>query len=144
MDNQETLTPLGTQDTERRQRDNQNGQSRDTNTIWVHKTQNEDKGTIKNGQSRDTDTIWQHKTQDEDKGTIKNGQSRDTDNIWVHKTQNEDAWTIKNGQSRDTDTIGYTRHRTKTKGQSRMDNQETLTLFGTQDTERRQRGNQEF
>ena len=50
----------------------------------------------------------------------------------------------QNGQSRDTNTIGYTRHRTKTKGQSRMDNQETLTLFGTQDTERRQRGNQEF
>ena len=71
MDNQETLTPLGTQDTERRQRDNQNGQSRDTNTIWVHKTQNEDKGTIKNGQSRDTDTIWYTRH-----GTKTKGQSR--------------------------------------------------------------------
>jgi hypothetical protein len=39
--------------------------------------------------------------------------------------------TTKNGQSRDTDTIGYTRHRTKTQGQSRMDNQETLTPLGT-------------
>ena len=74
------------------------------------------------GQSRDTDTIWVHKTPNEDKRTIKNGQSGDTDISWVHKTQDEDKWKIQNGQSRDTDTIGYTRHRTKTKGQSRMDN----------------------
>ena len=99
-------------------------QSRDTDTIWQHKTQNEHKGTIKNGQSRDTDIIWVHKTQEENKGTINNRRSRYTDTIWVHKTQNEDAWTIKrhwhhwvykihyedkgtikNGQSRDTDTI---------------------------------------
>ena len=49
-----------------------------------------------------------------------------------------------NGQSRDTDTIGHTRHRTKSKGQSIIDNQETLTPLGTQDVERRQRDNQEW
>ena len=53
MDNQETLTPFGYT----RHRTKTNGQSRDTDTIWVHKTQNEDAWTIKNGQSRDTDTI---------------------------------------------------------------------------------------
>jgi hypothetical protein len=35
------------------------------------KKQNEDKGTIMNGQSRDIDTIWVHQTQNEHKGTIK-------------------------------------------------------------------------
>ena len=103
MDNQETLTPLG---------------------YTRHRTKTR-------GQSRDTDIIWVHKTQDEDKGTINNKQSRDTHTIWVHKKQNEDKGTTNNGQSRDTDTIGYTRHRTKTQGQSRMDNQETLTPLGT-------------
>jgi hypothetical protein len=62
MDNPETLTPFGYT----RHRTKSMGQSRDTDTIWVHKTLNEDKGTIKNGQSGDTDTIWVHKTQDED------------------------------------------------------------------------------
>ena len=57
---------------------------------------------------------------------------------------------MKNGQSRETGNIWYTRHRTKTnktEGQSRMDNPEKLTTFGTQDTGRRQtklRGNQEW
>ena len=37
---------------------------------------------------------------------------------------------------------GHTK--TKTKVQLRMDNQETLTPLGTQDTERRQRDNQEW
>jgi hypothetical protein len=93
---------LATQDIERRQRDNQEwtinrhwhhlgtqdtggkqntGRRRINNqewTIkrhwhhWVHKTHDEDKGTIKNGQSRDTDTIWVHKSQDKDKDAIKN------------------------------------------------------------------------
>ena len=54
-----------------------------------------------------------------------------------------------NGQSRDTGNIGYTRNRTKTKkankrqrkpkGQSRMDNPETLATLGTQEIGRRQR-----
>ena len=47
-------------------------------------------------------------------GTIKNEQHRDTDNIWIHKTQ---------------DKIN-TR---KQKGQSRMDNRETLATSDTQD-----------
>jgi len=67
MDNQETLTPFG---------------------YTRHRT-------MTKRQSRDTDIILVHKTQDEDKGTINNRRSRDTDTIWVHKTQNEDAWTIK-------------------------------------------------
>jgi hypothetical protein len=87
---------LGTQETERRQRDNQE---------WTIKRH------------------WHY---------------------WAHKTHDEDKGTIKNGQSRDTDTIGHTRHMTKTKGRSRMDNQETLTLFGTQDTWRGQRDDQEW
>jgi hypothetical protein len=62
MDNPETLTPFGYT----RHRTKSKGQSRDTDTIWAHKTPNEDKGTIKNGQSGDTDTIWVHKTQDEE------------------------------------------------------------------------------
>jgi hypothetical protein len=62
--------------------------------------------------------------------TMTKGQPRDTDIIWVHKTQDEDAWIIKNGKSRETGTIRYTRPMTKTKGQSRMDNQEILTPFG--------------
>ena len=58
---------------------------------------------------------WQHLgTQDTGgrqtkQGAIKNGQSRDTGNIWVHKTQEEDK---------------------QNKGQSRMDNPETLATFG--------------
>jgi hypothetical protein len=55
MDNPETLTPFGY--TRHRTKTIQNGQSGDTDTTWVNKTQDEDKGTIKNGQSRDTDTI---------------------------------------------------------------------------------------
>jgi hypothetical protein len=47
---------------------------------------------------------------------------------WVHKTQDEDKGTIKNGQSRDTDTIGYTRHRTRTKGQSRIKEKSLLLV----------------
>ena len=82
MDNQETLTPLGTQDTERRQRDNQNGQSRDTDTI---------------------------------------GYTR-------HRTKTKVQSRMDNQETRTP--FGNTRHRTKTKGQSRMDNQETLTTFG--------------
>jgi hypothetical protein len=48
---------------------------------------------------------------------------------------------IKNGQSRDTGNIGYTRNGTKTKqnkGQSRIDNLETLATLDTQETGRRQ------
>jgi hypothetical protein len=72
---------------------------------------------------------------------------------WVHKTHDEDKqnWgAMKNGQSRETGNIWYTTHRTKTnktEGQSRMDNPEKLTTFGTQDTWRRQtklRGNEEW
>ena len=57
---------------------------------------------------------------------------------------------MKNGQSRETGNIWYTTHRTKTnktEGQSRMDNPEKLTTFGTQDKGRRQtklRGNEEW
>jgi nitrogen fixation-related uncharacterized protein len=50
-------------------------------------------------------------------GAIKNGQYRDTGNIWVHKTQDEDK---------------------QNKGQSRIDNPETLATLDTQDTGRRQ------
>ena len=53
MDHQETLTPFGYT----RHRTKTKGQSRDTDIIWVHKTQDEDAWTIKNGQLRDTDTI---------------------------------------------------------------------------------------
>ena len=61
---------------------------------------------------------------------------------------------IKNGQSRETGNIGHTRHRTnkyqrKPKGQSRMDNPETLATLGTQDTgqinvRENRKGNQEW
>jgi len=62
----------------------------------------------------------------------------------VHKTQDKymlkkTECAIKNGQSRGTGNIEYTRHRTnkrqrKTRGQSRMDNPETLATLSTQDT----------
>ena len=47
---------------------------------------------------------------------------------------------IKNGQSRDTKNIGHMTNKCqrKLKGQSRMDNSETLAKLGTQDTGRRQ------
>ena len=66
---------------------------------------------------------WQHLgTQDTGRrqtkqGAIKNGQYRDTGNIWVHKTQDKDK---------------------QNKGQSRIDNSETLATLDTQDTGRRQ------
>jgi hypothetical protein len=50
-------------------------------------------------------------------GAIKNGQSREAGSIWVHKRQYEDK---------------------QNKGQSRMDNPETLATLDTQDTGRRQ------
>jgi hypothetical protein len=135
---------------------------------WAHKTQSEDKGTIKNGQSRDTDIIWAHKTQNEDKGTIKMGNqetiaplssSCDLCTQWCQCLLIVHSWLslcfrsvscVPNGVSvswlsiigcpfvfvlflvypNGVSVIGYISHRMKTKGQSRMDNQETLTPFG--------------
>ena len=100
MDNPETLTTLGTQDTGQR----------------LEKT----KGTIKNEQSRNSDNIGytKHRTKVTEKQrgnqewTIQKLRQH-----WVHKTQDK----------------GYR----KPKGQSRMDNPETVITLGTQDTGQR-------
>ena len=87
MDNQETLTTFGYT----RHRTMTKGQSRGTDIIWVHKTQDEDAWTINNGQSRDTDTIGYTRHMTKTKG-----QSR---------KDNQEILTP----------FGYTSHRTKTK-----------------------------
>ena len=61
------------------------------------------------------------------------------DTVQIHVRDNQRA--IKNGQYRDTGNIGYIKTQNKytleiTKGQSRMDNPETLATLGTQDTEK--------
>ena len=58
-------------------------------------------------------------------------QTQDTINTRVNRRDNQDE------QHRDTDNIGYTRqnkHQSKQKGQSTMNNRETLTTSDTQDT----------
>ena len=93
MDNTETLTEVGTQDTE--------------------KTEGE--GTIRNGQPRDTGRIWYTRHRENRRG--RDNQEWTTQRHWqnlVHKTQ----------------------RKPKGKGQSGMDNPETLAEFGTQDTEK--------
>jgi hypothetical protein len=94
IDNQETLIPFGYT----RHRTMTKGQPRDTDIIWVHKTQDEDAWIIKNGKSRETGTIGYTRPMTKTKG-----QSR---------MDNQEILTP----------FGYRIQRTKTKMQSKIKN----------------------
>ena len=91
----------------------------------------------------DTQDTGQNKHQSKQKGqsrmnnteTLTTSDTQDTDKINTRVNRRDN----QNEQHRDTDNIGYTRHRqnkhqSKQKGQSRMNNTETLVTSDTQDT----------
>jgi hypothetical protein len=129
MDNAETLT---------KRRDNQE---------WTMQRHCQHEGTIKNGQCRDTGHTKGQSRMDnaETLATRRDNQEWTMQRHWQHEG------TIKNGQCRDTvATLGTQdtrRRQTKQKGQSRMDNAETLWqhwVHKTQDEDKQnRRDNQE-
>jgi hypothetical protein len=140
MDNPETLTTLGTQDTGQRLQKTKgaikNGQSRNSDNIGYTRHRTKIRENQRGNQEWTIQKLWQHwvhKTQDKDYRKPK-GQSRmdNPETVTTLGTQDtgqrlqKSKGAIKNGQSRNGDNIGYTRHRTKVTEKQRGNQEWTI------------------